>query len=43
MRTCLTVGVLAAVVGLAGCGGSNGAIDLPPVGGGDGGPPASIA
>ena len=32
MRTCLTVGVLAAVVGLAGCGGSNSAMDLPPVG-----------
>ena len=43
MRTCLTAGVLAAVVGLAGCGGSNAAIDLPPVGSGNGGLPDAIA
>ena len=43
MRTCLTAGVLAAVVGLAGCGGSNGAIVPPPVGSGNGGIPDSIA
>ena len=43
MRTCLTAGVLAAVVGLAGCGGSNSAMDLPPVGSGNGGLPDSIA
>ena len=42
MRTCLTAGVLAALVGLAGCGGSDGAIDLPPVGNGNGDPPTSI-
>ena len=42
MRTCLTVGVLVALVGLAGCGGSN-AIDLPPAGSGNGGPPDAIA
>ena len=42
MRTCLTAGVLAALVGLAGCGGSN-AIDLPPAGSGNGGPPDAIA
>ena len=43
MRTCLTAGVLSALVGLAGCGGSSGAIDLPPAGGGYGGLPVSIA
>lgn len=42
MRTCLTAGVLVALVGLAGCGGSN-AIDLPPAGSGNGGPPDAIA
>ena len=42
MRTCLTAGVLVALVGLAGCGGSN-AIDLHPAGSGNGGPPDSIA
>ena len=43
MRTCLTATVLTALIGLAGCGGSNGAIDLPPVGSGTGGLPDSIA
>ena len=43
MRMCLTAGVLSALVGLAGCGGSNGAIDLPPAGGGYGGLPDAIA
>ncbi len=42
MRNVLTAGVLAALVGLAGCGGSN-AVDLPPVGNGTSGPPDSIA
>ncbi len=42
MRTCLTAAVLTAIVGLAGCGGSS-ALDLPPVGSGNAGPPVSIA
>ena len=43
MRTCLTAGVLIVLVGLAGCGGSNGAMDPPLVGSGNDGLPASIA
>ena len=42
MRTCLTAVVLTAIVGLTGCGGSR-ALDLPPVGSGNAGPPVSIA
>ena len=42
MRTCLTAAVLTAIVGLTGCGGSS-ALDLPPVGSGNAGPPVSIA
>ena len=41
MRTCQAAGVLTALVGLAGCGGSN-AVDLPPASIGNGGPPTSI-
>lgn len=43
VRNVLPAGVLAALVDLAGCGVGNGAIDLPPVGSGNGGPPDSIA
>ena len=43
MRTCLTAGVLVVLVGLAGCGGSNGAIVPPLVGSGNDGLPTSIA
>ena len=44
MRTCLTAGVLSALVGLIGCGGSGGnPTDQLPPGSGNGGVPASIA